>query len=154
MIIRFIKIHFVCFPCKNGWITCFLSISLLVVCYFYLSNCLSWHCRRCYIRFIRKVNEKKGVEGQEETRKAFDFMLNYVGKSFPLFLLSYILVGHWICCCCFYFPLNRESVWKLFDAEINVKENSNLIELVDVMLVKIQAVVTWELHVLNFTSHR
>lgn len=36
-------------------------------------------CRRCYIRFIRKVNEKKGVEGQEETRKAFDFMLSYIG---------------------------------------------------------------------------
>lgn len=36
--------------------------------------------RRCYIRFIRKVNDKKGAEGQEETKKAFDFMLNYVGK--------------------------------------------------------------------------
>lgn len=36
--------------------------------------------RRCYIRFIRKVNDKKGIEGQEETKKAFDFMLNYVGK--------------------------------------------------------------------------
>ncbi|CAM8969067.1 unnamed protein product [Rhodiola kirilowii] len=34
---------------------------------------------RCYIRFIRKVNDKRGMEGQEETRKAFDFMLNYVG---------------------------------------------------------------------------
>ncbi|PHU10479.1 Cleavage stimulation factor subunit 77 [Capsicum chinense] len=34
---------------------------------------------RCYIRFIRKVNDKRGNEGQEETRKAFDFMLNYVG---------------------------------------------------------------------------
>jgi hypothetical protein len=40
--------------------------------------------RRCYIRFIRKVNDKKGTEGQEETRKAFDFMLNYVGKLFPI----------------------------------------------------------------------
>lgn len=39
--------------------------------------------RRCYIRFIRKVNEKKGADGQEETRKAYDFMLNYVGM-FPL----------------------------------------------------------------------
>ncbi|RXH89167.1 hypothetical protein DVH24_031524 [Malus domestica] len=37
--------------------------------------------RRCYIRFIRKVNDKKGVEGQEETRKAFDFMLSYVGAD-------------------------------------------------------------------------
>lgn len=41
--------------------------------------CKYWFCRRCYIRFIRKVNEKKGLEGQEETRKAFDFMLSYVG---------------------------------------------------------------------------
>ncbi|WMV51258.1 hypothetical protein MTR67_044643 [Solanum verrucosum] len=37
--------------------------------------------RRCYIRFIRKVNDKRGNEGQEETRKAFDFMLNYVGAD-------------------------------------------------------------------------
>ncbi|KAL6002017.1 Cleavage stimulation factor subunit 77 [Asimina triloba] len=37
--------------------------------------------RRCYIRFIRKVNEKKGAEGLEETRKAFDFMLHYVGTD-------------------------------------------------------------------------
>ncbi|CAJ1947682.1 unnamed protein product [Sphenostylis stenocarpa] len=36
---------------------------------------------RCYIRFIRKVNDKKGMEGQEETRKAFDFMLNCVGAD-------------------------------------------------------------------------
>ncbi|CAN6455829.1 unnamed protein product [Victoria cruziana] len=45
-----------------------------------LLNCLQialW----CYIRFIRKVNEKKGAEGQEETRKAFDFMLSYVGTD-------------------------------------------------------------------------
>ncbi|PIA53117.1 hypothetical protein AQUCO_00900020v1 [Aquilegia coerulea] len=28
-----------------------------------------------------KVNENKGTEGQEETRKAFDFMLNYVGTD-------------------------------------------------------------------------
>ncbi|KAM7273744.1 hypothetical protein ACFE04_028408 [Oxalis oulophora] len=28
-----------------------------------------------------KVNDKKGVEGQEETRKAFDFMLSYVGSD-------------------------------------------------------------------------
>lgn len=38
--------------------------------------------RRCYIQFIRKVNDKKGVEGQEETKKAFDFMLSYVGLSY------------------------------------------------------------------------
>ncbi|KAK3025624.1 hypothetical protein RJ639_042122 [Escallonia herrerae] len=36
---------------------------------------------RCYIRFIRKVNDKKGTEGQEETRKAFDFMLSHVGAD-------------------------------------------------------------------------
>lgn len=36
---------------------------------------------RCYIRFIKKVNEKKGLQGQEETRKAFEFMLNYVGTD-------------------------------------------------------------------------
>ncbi|CAA7389064.1 unnamed protein product [Spirodela intermedia] len=38
-------------------------------------------CLQCYIRFIKKVNEKKGAEGQEETRKAFDFMVNYVGTD-------------------------------------------------------------------------
>ena len=37
-------------------------------------------CRRCYINFIKKVNSKRGSEGLEETKKAFDFMLNYVGK--------------------------------------------------------------------------
>lgn len=46
-----------------------------------LLNCLHIPLWRCYIRFIRKVNEKKGVEGHEETRKAFDFMLNYVGAD-------------------------------------------------------------------------
>ncbi|KAF8395611.1 hypothetical protein HHK36_019561 [Tetracentron sinense] len=46
-----------------------------------LLNCLQISLWRCYIRFIRKVNEKKGVEGQEETRKAFEFMLNYVGAD-------------------------------------------------------------------------
>ncbi|RZC83377.1 hypothetical protein C5167_046163 [Papaver somniferum] len=49
------------------------------------SRCL-FDCRqialwRCYIRFIRKVNDKKGAEGQEETKKAFEFMLNYVGSD-------------------------------------------------------------------------
>ncbi|WOK95921.1 cleavage stimulation factor subunit 77 [Canna indica] len=44
-----------------------------------LLNCLHISLWRCYINFIRKVNEKKGHEGLEETRKAFDFMLNYVG---------------------------------------------------------------------------
>ncbi|GAU38061.1 hypothetical protein TSUD_146200 [Trifolium subterraneum] len=46
-----------------------------------LLNCLQVPLWRCYIRFIRKVNDKKGTEGQEETRKAFDFMLNYVGTD-------------------------------------------------------------------------
>ncbi|KAK7386654.1 hypothetical protein VNO78_26988 [Psophocarpus tetragonolobus] len=46
-----------------------------------LLNCLQIPLWRCYIRFIRKVNDKKGIEGQEETRKAFDFMLNYVGAD-------------------------------------------------------------------------
>lgn len=46
-----------------------------------LLNCLQIFLWRCYIRFIRKVNEKKGAEGLEETRKAFDFMLNYVGTD-------------------------------------------------------------------------
>ncbi|KAG8364294.1 hypothetical protein BUALT_Bualt19G0113500 [Buddleja alternifolia] len=45
-----------------------------------LLNCLQVPLWRCYIRFIRKVNDKKGMEGQEETKKAFEFMLNYVGK--------------------------------------------------------------------------
>ncbi|CAI0400056.1 unnamed protein product [Linum tenue] len=46
-----------------------------------LLNCLQVPLWRCYIRFIRKVNEKKGAEGQEETRKAFDFMLSHVGTD-------------------------------------------------------------------------
>ncbi|KAK1578044.1 hypothetical protein Q3G72_027104 [Acer saccharum] len=46
-----------------------------------LLNCLQVPLWRCYIRFIRKVNEKKGVEGHEETRKAFDFMLSHVGSD-------------------------------------------------------------------------
>ncbi|GFP85456.1 cleavage stimulation factor subunit 77 [Phtheirospermum japonicum] len=36
---------------------------------------------RCYIRFIRKINDMKGIEGQEETKKAYEFMLNYVGAD-------------------------------------------------------------------------
>ncbi|KAI5661042.1 hypothetical protein M9H77_20365 [Catharanthus roseus] len=46
-----------------------------------LLNCLNIPLWRCYIRFIRKVNDKKGTEGQEETRKAYDFMLNYIGAD-------------------------------------------------------------------------
>ncbi|EPS60767.1 hypothetical protein M569_14035, partial [Genlisea aurea] len=41
--------------------------------------CLHVPLWRCYMHFIRKVNDKKGLEGQEETKKAFEFMLNYVG---------------------------------------------------------------------------
>ncbi|KAJ4787280.1 mRNA 3'-end-processing protein rna14 [Rhynchospora pubera] len=44
-----------------------------------LLSCLHINLWRSYINFIRKVNEKKGSEGLEETRKAFDFMLNQVG---------------------------------------------------------------------------
>lgn len=51
---------------------------------------LYWGCRRCYICFIRKVNDKKGAEGLEETRKAFEFMINYVGQFYCLkFMTSY-----------------------------------------------------------------
>ncbi|KAJ8770398.1 hypothetical protein K2173_015012 [Erythroxylum novogranatense] len=46
-----------------------------------LLNCLQVPLWQCYIRFIRKANDKKGAEGQEETRKAFDFMLGYVGTD-------------------------------------------------------------------------
>lgn len=46
-----------------------------------LLNCLQVSLWRCYIRFIRKTNEKRGAEGQEETKKAFDFMLSYVGTD-------------------------------------------------------------------------
>ncbi|XP_059625373.1 cleavage stimulation factor subunit 77 isoform X2 [Cornus florida] len=46
-----------------------------------LLSCLQIPLWRCYIRFIRKVNEMKGIEGHEETRKAFDFMLSYVGAD-------------------------------------------------------------------------
>ncbi|CAN0877139.1 Cleavage stimulation factor subunit 77 [Linum grandiflorum] len=54
-----------------------------------LLNCFQVPLWRCYIRFIRKVNEMKGAEGLEETRKAFDFMLSHVGSdiaSGPLWL--------------------------------------------------------------------
>ncbi|CAK8538091.1 unnamed protein product [Lathyrus sativus] len=46
-----------------------------------LLNCLQVPLWRCYIRFIKKVNDKKGTEGQEETIKAFEFMLNYIGAD-------------------------------------------------------------------------
>ncbi|XP_078438100.1 tetratricopeptide repeat (TPR)-like superfamily protein isoform X2 [Wolffia australiana] len=46
-----------------------------------LLNCLHIPLWRCYIRFIKKVNEKKGADGFEETRKAFDFTVNYVGTD-------------------------------------------------------------------------
>ncbi|KAL6502516.1 hypothetical protein OROHE_024521 [Orobanche hederae] len=46
-----------------------------------LLNCLQVPLWRCYIRFIRKINDTKGMEGQEETKKAYEFMLNYVGAD-------------------------------------------------------------------------
>nr|GMC85416.1 cleavage stimulation factor subunit 77 [Ipomoea batatas] len=46
-----------------------------------LLNCLQIPLWRCYIRFIRKVNDKRGTDGQEETKKAYEFMLNYVGAD-------------------------------------------------------------------------
>ncbi|KAJ6808847.1 cleavage stimulation factor subunit 77 [Iris pallida] len=46
-----------------------------------LLNCLQISLWRCYINFIRKDNEKKGAQGLEETKKAFDFMLSYVGTD-------------------------------------------------------------------------
>ncbi|KAL8484475.1 hypothetical protein ACS0TY_026961 [Phlomoides rotata] len=46
-----------------------------------LLNCLQVPLWRCYIRFIRKVNDRKGIEGQEETKKAFEFMVNCVGAD-------------------------------------------------------------------------
>ncbi|GER49866.1 mRNA 3'-end-processing protein rna14, partial [Striga asiatica] len=47
-----------------------------------LLNCLQVPLWRCYIRFIRKINDMKGLEGQEETKKAYEFMLNYVVRMF------------------------------------------------------------------------
>ncbi|XP_047321570.1 cleavage stimulation factor subunit 77 isoform X2 [Impatiens glandulifera] len=44
-----------------------------------LLHCLQVPLWRCYLNFVRKANDKKGVDGQEETRKAFEFMLAYVG---------------------------------------------------------------------------
>ncbi|GKA58614.1 cleavage stimulation factor subunit 77 [Tanacetum coccineum] len=46
-----------------------------------LLNCLQIPLWRCYINFIRKANDKKGPEGQEETIKAYDFMLSSVGSD-------------------------------------------------------------------------
>ncbi|CAN8292789.1 unnamed protein product [Cochlearia groenlandica] len=46
-----------------------------------LLTCLQVPLWQCYIRFIRKVYDKKGAEGQDETTKAFEFMLNYIGTD-------------------------------------------------------------------------
>lgn len=46
-----------------------------------LLSCLHVGLWRCYIRFIGKVNENKGVEGRDETKKAFDFMLYHIGTD-------------------------------------------------------------------------
>lgn len=69
-------------------------------------------CRRCYIRFIRKVNDKKGIEGQEETRKAFDFMLTYVGMSLTISCqkLVDLLLSHYN----MYIALSFKFLFKLF----------------------------------------
>ena len=71
--------------------------------HYFSLDALQYVFRRCYIRFIKKANEKKGFEGQEETRKAFEFMLNYVGKftllanyifESPLMLDIYFVLLH------------------------------------------------------------
>jgi cleavage stimulation factor subunit 3 len=46
-----------------------------------LLTCPHINLWRCYINFIKRVNNKRGSEGLEETKKAFDFMLNYVGND-------------------------------------------------------------------------
>lgn len=46
-----------------------------------LLNCLHVGLWRCYIRFISRVNENKGVEGRDETKKAFEFMLYHIGTD-------------------------------------------------------------------------
>lgn len=46
-----------------------------------LLTCPHINLWRCYITFIKRVNNKRGSEGLEETKKAFDFMLNYVGND-------------------------------------------------------------------------
>ncbi|KAL3651794.1 Cleavage stimulation factor subunit 77 [Castilleja foliolosa] len=46
-----------------------------------LLNCLQVPLWRCYIRFIRKIYDMKGIEGQEETKRAYEFMLDYVGAD-------------------------------------------------------------------------
>ncbi|PON67939.1 HAT (Half-A-TPR) repeat [Parasponia andersonii] len=55
-----------------------------------LLNCFQVPLWRCYIRFIRKANDKKGLDGQDETKKAFDFMLSYVGVSYHSTLMDVI----------------------------------------------------------------
>ncbi|CAI9104386.1 OLC1v1003045C1 [Oldenlandia corymbosa var. corymbosa] len=63
-----------------------------------LLNCLYVPLWQCYIRFIRKVNDKKGMEGHEEIRKAFDFMLNYVGSDIaagPLWMEYITFLKSW-----------------------------------------------------------
>lgn len=46
-----------------------------------LLSCLHVDLWRCYIRFIRKVNDNRGAEGRDETKKAFDFMLGHIGMD-------------------------------------------------------------------------
>ncbi|KAJ7523485.1 hypothetical protein O6H91_18G051600 [Diphasiastrum complanatum] len=46
-----------------------------------LLNCLHIELWKCYIRFIRKVNDSKGQDGRDETKKAYDFMLGRIGMD-------------------------------------------------------------------------
>jgi cleavage stimulation factor subunit 3 len=63
-----------------------------------LLTCLQVPLWQCYIRFIRKVYDKKGAEGQEETTKAFEFMLNYIGiASLPQFWLYFVCFSFQSC---------------------------------------------------------
>lgn len=38
------------------------------------------------------MNEKKGADGLEETKKAFDFMLSYVGRQRLMDVLISVLI--------------------------------------------------------------
>ncbi|EFJ31023.1 hypothetical protein SELMODRAFT_270661 [Selaginella moellendorffii] len=46
-----------------------------------LLSCFHLELWKCYIKFIRRVNEQKGPESKEETRKAFEFTVGHVGMD-------------------------------------------------------------------------
>ncbi|KAF4383600.1 hypothetical protein F8388_014100 [Cannabis sativa] len=46
-----------------------------------------------YIKFIRKSNDKKGLEGQKETMKVYDFMLDHVGVFISRAFLMLLFFG-------------------------------------------------------------